>query len=208
MNKKDLIGAILLVLIIVIEIINRQIKSNFSFHLMDKIFIYWYNSGDTTEIKPGFDIRKCIDNDSLVVSQSKTNLWITLLGVIVIFGFAIYSFLTDELYVISLVLAYILLKAVYYIFKELNNDMPKIVIKKEGIATRQLGFIKWEEVKLVQFRDTSSNETDSTNLDIFLTEKLKWKRPEFTIAIDGLDKSKEEIRMSVYTYSGYKHLMS
>lgn len=207
-DKRDLIGAFLFIAIFVVGIIIRQINDLGSVSKLDKVFKYLFYQHTFPKKKTEFDIQKYIDDDSFVVSLAKTKLLGSLFVGLITICYVIYLLVANKLYVSSILSVYVLIKIATYILKELRDNKPKIVIKKEGIATAQLGFIKWDEAKLIQFRDTSTNDTDSTNLDIFLTEKEKWKRPEFTINIDNLDKSKEEIEMSIITFSDYKHLMN
>jgi hypothetical protein len=204
LNKGDLVGAILIVPLLVIEMINRQTEPKIPIPWLDKAFNYYFGKRDTDTVKPGFNINDHFDNTSFIVSHSRTKLGFNFLGLIVMAVLGGYFLVKDGLYVFSAGVAYITGKGIYNNWDELGDNNPKIVMNKEGIATPHIGFVKWENVKLIQFRDTSSSETNRTNLDIFLTEKEKWKHPEFTIMIDHLNKSQKEMTKMITELSGKK----
>nr|WP_321409591.1 hypothetical protein [uncultured Carboxylicivirga sp.] len=204
LNKGDFIGAILVVIMLVIELINSQDGPKIPIPWLDKVFQYYFGRRDNNIVKPGFNIKNYVDPESFVISYSKSKLGFNFLGLFVMIVLGEYFFVRDGLYVFSAGLAYVMGKGLYRNWDELGDDTPKIVMKKDGIATPQIGFVKWENIKLIQFRDTSSSETNSTNLDIFLTEKEKWKHPEYTIMIDHLDKSKKEMTKIITEYRGIK----
>ncbi|WP_430816591.1 hypothetical protein [Carboxylicivirga sp. RSCT41] len=204
LNKGDFIGAILVVALLVIELINNQKGPDIPIPWLDKVFKYYLGKKENDAIKPDFNINEYVDNDSFIISYSKSKLWFNFFGLITMTLLGGYFLSKEGLYVISVGIAYVMGRGIYTNWDELGDDSPKIVMKKDGIATPQIGFVKWEAVKLIQFRDTSSSETESTNLDIFLTEKEKWKHPEYTIMIDHLNKSKKEMSRKITELKGTK----
>jgi hypothetical protein len=82
--------------------------------------------------------------------------------------------------------------------RDLFNSSPQLILREDGLATPKLGFIKWENVKTIQLRDSSSGESSSTNLDIYVYNE---KSPDDTLRADLLSVGEENLRISISRFA-------
>lgn len=201
LNKGDLLAAIL-VLLPVATMISSNIKGpKIPHETLDRLYNYYIVRKTESQKLENFHINEHINSETFVVKNSKSKMFLGFIGASVFLAFGFYL-VKEGLYVFSAAAAYIYSQSLLNHWRAMDDNEPKIIMDTKGIATPEIGFVKWTEVKLVQLRDTSSNETDYTNLDIFLTEKEKWKHPEFTICINGLNRSYKELKNKIKELSG------
>lgn len=82
--------------------------------------------------------------------------------------------------------------------RDLLDSSPQLILREDGLATPAIGFIPWESVRLIQFRDSSSGESSSTNLDIYVKNETS---ADDTLRVDLLGIGEEKLRISISQFS-------
>ena len=178
------------------DVINMQPGPKIPIPILDRIYDSLFKTRNY-KVKPGFAITEYVDPTSFLISYSKGQLWYNLFGYSVICcGLAYFGF-RDNQYSFSLMGLYLFGKGIHYTWSALHMNTPQLVFNQKGIAVSEWGFVAWENIKFIQFRDTGSGETNATNFDIFLKTNESYKHPDYSAMIDNFDKSAKQIRNKV-----------
>lgn len=140
-----------------------------------------------------------INETSMVLYNSKgKHLW----GVIAWLGiglFMLYYFgYEQKSYFWGFFIGWVSLSSAFKFGRDLLDSSPQLILREDGLATPRLGFIKWENVRIIQLRDSSSGESSSTNLDIYIHNE---KSPDDTLRADLLSVGEKNLRISISRFA-------
>jgi hypothetical protein len=153
----------------------------------------WFNQSKI--FRHNVDISQYIKGNALAVHYSKgKNLW----GMVAWLGMGLFLLYVlgyqRKSYFWGFFMGYFSLTGAVQFGRYFLNSSPQLVLREDGLATPKLSFVTWESVKLIQLRDTSSGESSSTNLDIYVNEA---ELPDDTLRADLLNIGNDKLRTSI-----------
>jgi hypothetical protein len=145
------------------------------------------------------NISHYIQDTSMVLYRSKLkHLW----GMIAWLGIGLFMLYylgyKQKSYFWGLFLGCFSLSGAFRFRRGLLDSSPQLILREDGLATPRLGFIPWESVRIIQLRDSSSGESSSTNLDIYVNKE---KSPDDTLRVDLLGIGEEKLRISISKFA-------
>lgn len=154
---------------------------------------HWFSQSGTARHK--VDISQYIKDNALVLYHSKAkSLW-GMIGWLAIGLVMLYSLgYKNQSYFWGFFMGYFSLAGAVRFGRDLLDSSPQLILREDGLATPRLSFVSWKSVRIIQLRDTSSAESSSTNLDIYITQA---KLPDDTLRADLLNIGNEELRISI-----------
>lgn len=147
----------------------------------------------------GFDINMHIDSETHIIKFEKSRIRTTIIMTVavVIAGIIL---LKEDLYVLYASVSYSFMRMMIRQIRSIRNNEAELIMNTKGLATRETGFLTWQEVKRVRFKVTETVKSEITLLEVYLSDDKK--KPEYTVDIDFLDWDVEELKKTLTELRG------
>lgn len=141
------------------------------------------------------DITQYIKDNAFVIYYSKSKNLRGAISLAVIGVFILYTLgYQQKSYFWGIFMGCFFLNLALRFSRDLRDRSPKLVLRADGLVTPKLGFVSWESVNLIQLRDSSSGESISTHLDIYVNQT---KSPDDSFCADFFNVSLEKLETAI-----------